>query len=57
MLRFLMFNLGASEDQLNFVTLFGSSKQGWMSDDWKKPTDNIVALLDAIVKILLPIDY
>ncbi len=50
----LMFNLGASEDQLNFVTLFGSSKQGWMSDDWKKPTDNIVALLDAIVKEIPP---
>jgi len=50
----LMFNLGASEDQLNFVTLFGSSKQGWMSDDWKKPTDNIVPLLDAIVKEIPP---
>ena len=50
----LMFNLGASEDQLNFVTLFGSSKHGWMSDDWKKPTDNIVPLLDAIVKEIPP---
>src|ERR1700743_1935724 len=48
----LMFNLGATEDQLDFVTLFGSSKKGWMSDDWKKPTDNIVALLDAIVNVI-----
>jgi len=48
----LMFNLGANEDQLDFVTLFGSSKHGWMSDDWKKPTDNIVPLLDAIVNVI-----
>lgn len=46
----LMFNLEASEDQLEFKTLFGSSKQGWMSDDWKKPTDNIRPLLDAIIE-------
>ncbi|MBC6988225.1 MULTISPECIES: translational GTPase TypA [Hymenobacter] len=45
----LMFNLGASEDQLDFVTLYGSSKQGWMSRDWKQKTDNLVPLLDAIV--------
>ena len=45
----LMFNLGASEDQLDFVTIFGSAKQGWMSDDWKKPTDNVLPLLDAII--------
>jgi GTP-binding protein len=46
----LMFNLGATEEQLNFVTIYGSSKQGWMSTDWRKPTDNIVPLLDAIVE-------
>ena len=46
----LMFNLDATEEQLNFTTLYGSSKQGWMSDDWKKPTDNIFPLLDAIVE-------
>jgi GTP-binding protein len=46
----LMFNLGASEEQLNFPTLFGSSKEGWMSDDWKKATTNINPLLDAIIK-------
>jgi GTP-binding protein len=45
----LMYNLGATEDQLDFVTLYGSSKQGWMSTDWKEKTDNITPLLDAIV--------
>lgn len=45
----LMFSLGATEDQLNFETLFGSAKQGWMSTNHEKPTDNIVPLLDAIV--------
>ncbi len=45
----LMFNLDATEDQLDFVTLFGSSKFGWMSFDWKKKTDNIVPLLQAVV--------
>jgi GTP-binding protein len=50
----LMFNLGATEDQLDFVTIYGSSKQGWMSTDWKKPTDNIIALLDAIVTVIPP---
>ncbi len=50
----LMFNLEANEDQLDFPCLYGSSKQGWMSDDWRKPTDNIIALLDAIVKYIPP---
>ncbi|MBD0255349.1 MAG: translational GTPase TypA [Cytophagales bacterium] len=45
----LMFNLGATEHQLDFKTVYGSAKQGWMSDDWKQPTDNIIPLLDAIV--------
>ena len=45
----LMFNLEANEDQLDFPTLYGSSKQGWMSEDWQKPTDNITPLLDAII--------
>ena len=48
----LMFNLGATEDQLDFVTIFGSAKQGWMSTDWQKPTDNIIPLLDAIVEYI-----
>ena len=45
----LMFNLGGTEDQLDFVTLFGSSKFGWMSFDHEKKTDNIIPLLDAIL--------
>ena len=46
----LMFNLNATEEQLDFPTVYGSAKQGWMSDDWNKPTDNINAVLDAIIK-------
>ena len=46
----LMYNLDASEEQLDFQTIFGSSKQGWMSTDWRKPTDNIIPLLDYIVE-------
>jgi GTP-binding protein len=48
----LMFNLEATEDQLNFPTVYGSSKQGWMSDDWKNPTDNIIHLLDVIIETI-----
>jgi GTP-binding protein len=50
----LMFNLNASEEQLNFPTLYGSAKQGWMSDDWKKPTTDITPLLDAIIRHIPP---
>jgi GTP-binding protein len=50
----LMFNLNATEDQLNFPTIYGSAKQGWMSDDWKKPTHDITPLLDAIVRHIPP---
>jgi GTP-binding protein len=50
----LMFNLDATEDQLDFVTLYGSSKQGWMSRDWQQKTDDIVPLLDAIVDVIEP---
>ena len=46
----LMFNLGANEDQLEFKTIYGSAKQGWMSYDWKKPTSDITALLDTILE-------
>lgn len=45
----LMFNLGATEEQLDFITYYGSSKQGWMGEDWKTPTENIFPLLDGIV--------
>jgi GTP-binding protein len=48
----LMCNLDATEEQLNFPTLYGSAKQGWMSDDWQKPSSNIIPLLDAIVKYI-----
>ncbi len=48
----LMFNLDANEDQLDFPTIYGSAKQGWMSTDWRKPTDNILPLLDAIIKYI-----
>jgi len=50
----LMANLDATEDQLDFPVIFGSAKNGWMSIDWKKPTDNIYALLDAIVTHIPP---
>ena len=46
----LMFNLGANEDQLEFKTIYGSAKQGWMSKDWKQPTSDISALLDTILE-------
>lgn len=45
----LMFNLDATENQLDFHTIYGSAKQGWMSEDWKKPSDTIIPLLDAII--------
>ena len=53
----LMFNLDASEDQLDFVTVFGSSKEGWMSLDWKEKTDNIQPLLDAVVDVIPEAPY
>jgi len=46
----LMFNLEANDEQLDFPTVFGSSKQGWMGPDWQTPTDDISYLLDVIVK-------
>ncbi len=46
----LMFNLGATEEQLDFPTIYGSAKQGWMSTDWQQPTHNIIPLLDAILE-------
>ena len=46
----LMFNLDATEEQLNFPTVFGSSKEGWMSADWNKPTTDITYLLDTIIE-------
>ncbi len=46
----LFFNLEATEDQLDFPVIYGSSKQGWMSTDYKNPTTDIFALLDAVVE-------
>ena len=46
----LMFSLNATEDQLDFKTVYGSAKQGWMSKDWKNPTEDITDLLDLILE-------
>ena len=48
----LMFSLDATDDQLDFQTLYGSAKQGWMSHDWQKPTQDIYTLLDDIIEII-----
>ena len=48
----LMFNLGASDDQLDFETVYGSAKQGWMGPDWKTPTQDISYLLDKIIECI-----
>ncbi len=46
----LMFSLDATEEQLDFPTIYGSAKNGWMSNDWKTPAEDFTALLDAIVE-------
>ena len=46
----LRFNLGATDDQLDFPTVYGSAKQGWMGPDWKTPTNDISYLLDQIIE-------
>lgn len=53
----LMFSLDATEEQLDFATMYGSSKQGWMGEDWKKPSDSIFPLLDKILEIIPPAPY
>lgn len=53
----LMFQLDATEDQLNFETMYGSSKHGWMSHDWQVKTDSITPLLDKIVEVIPPAPY
>lgn len=50
----LMLSLGADDDQLDFHTVFGSSKEGWMSADWRKPTTDIRYLLDTIIQTIHP---
>jgi len=53
----LMFSLNASENQLDFKTIYGSAKQGWMSRDWKTPTTDITALLDTILEEIPEPEY
>ncbi|MCP3893237.1 MAG: translational GTPase TypA, partial [Bacteroides sp.] len=53
----LMFNLDATEDQLDFETVYGSSKFGWMSEDWQEKTDNVSYLLDKIVEVIPEAPY
>ena len=53
----LMFSLDATEDQLDFETIFGSSKYGWMSKDWKNRTNDITALLDTILDVIEEAPY
>ena len=50
----LMFHLNATEEQLNFTTIYGSAKQGWMSTDWRQPANDITALCDAIIEHVPP---
>jgi len=50
----LMFSLDASEEQLNYPTVYGSSKEGWMAADWKKPTTDVTYLLDTIINYFEP---
>ena len=50
----LMFELDASDEQLEFETIYGSAKNGWMSTDWRKPATNITALLDQILDYFPP---
>ncbi len=53
----LMFNLDATEEQLDFETIYGSSKYGWMSRDWQEKTEDISALLDAILEVIPEAPY
>ena len=48
----LMFSLNATEDQLDFPVVYGSAKNGWMGEDYNKPTDNITYLLDKIIEVI-----
>ncbi len=53
----LMFSLDASEEQLEFPAVFGSSKEGWMSGDWRKPAGDIIYLLDTILDYVKPPEF
>ncbi|SNR15951.1 translational GTPase TypA [Tenacibaculum jejuense] len=53
----LMFALEATEEQLDFTTIYGSAKNGWMSTDWQNETDNIIPLLDAVLETIPEAPY
>jgi GTP-binding protein len=53
----LMYSLDATEEQLDFPTIYGSSKQGWMGPDWRTPTDDVSYLLDTIIEQIPPAKY
>lgn len=53
----LMFSLNATEDQLNFPTVYGSAKAGWMSADWREPASDVSHLLDVILEFIPPADF
>ncbi len=53
----LMFALDATEDQLDFTTIYGSAKNGWMSTDWQDPKDSILDLLDAVIESIPEAPY
>lgn len=53
----LMYNLGANDDQLDFPTVYGSSKQGWMSDHWTHVTSDVSYLLDTIINTIPEAKY
>jgi len=53
----LMFALDATEEQLDFKTIYGSAKNGWMSTDWEKPTTDIIPLLDAVLETIPEAPY
>lgn len=53
----LFYNLGADDAQLDFPVIFGSSKQGWMSTEWRNKTEDITPLLDAILEFIPPAPY
>ena len=50
----LMFSLDATEEQMNFPTIYGSSKLGWMGADWKTPTNDVTYLLDTVIEYIDP---
>lgn len=52
----LMMNMGATDEQLDFPVIFGSAKQGWMSPDYRQPTDSMLPLLDLVLEKVQPME-